>query len=81
MGSVYILTNEAMPDLIKIGCTTRTAEERAQELYTTEVPHPFSDRVSPERHPDRGERDIYILGQIVNQLDELSEDFRTKGQT
>ena len=41
MGYVYILTNEAMPDLIKIGCTTRTAEERAQELYTTGVPYPF----------------------------------------
>ena len=33
MRYVYILTNEAMPDLIKIGCTTRTAEERTRTLY------------------------------------------------
>ena len=49
MGYVYILTNEAMPDLIKIGYTERTAEERAKELYegrngnaVTGVPAPFS---------------------------------------
>ena len=36
MGSVYILTNKAMPDLVKIGYTTRTAKERGEELYRTE---------------------------------------------
>ena len=48
MGYVYILTNPAMPDLIKIGFTTRTAEDRARELYkdrnghaVTGVPVPF----------------------------------------
>ena len=43
MGCVYILKNPAMPDLIKIGFTTRTAEERAKELYEGElgVPKPF----------------------------------------
>ena len=43
MGCVYILTNKAMPDLIKIGYTTRTAKERAHELYegVTGVPLPF----------------------------------------
>ncbi len=33
MGSVYILTNKGMPNLVKIGFTTRTAQERAEELY------------------------------------------------
>ena len=33
MGSVYVLTNKAMPNLVKIGYTTRTAKERAEELY------------------------------------------------
>ena len=49
MGCVYILTNPAMPGLIKIGYTTRTAEERAKELYegrngnaVTGVPMPFT---------------------------------------
>ena len=43
MGCVYILKNPSMPDLIKIGYTTRTAEERAKELYEgiTGVPEPF----------------------------------------
>ena len=43
MGYVYILTNPAMPGLIKIGYTTRTPEERAHELYDkiTGVPMPF----------------------------------------
>ena len=41
-GCVYILTNPSMPGLIKIGKTTGTAQERADELYTTGVPVPFS---------------------------------------
>ena len=43
MGCVYILRNPAMPGLIKIGYTTRTAEARAKELYegALGVPKPF----------------------------------------
>ena len=37
----YVLTNEAMPGLIKIGKTTRTLQDRMQELYSTGVPFPF----------------------------------------
>ncbi len=41
-GWVYILTNEAMPGLVKIGLTTRTPKERAAELSSaTGVPLPF----------------------------------------
>ena len=41
MGYVYILTNKAMPGLIKIGQTARTVQERVDELYTTGVPIGF----------------------------------------
>jgi hypothetical protein len=39
---VYLLTNPAMPNLIKIGKTTRRdVNARMRELYTTGVPLPF----------------------------------------
>jgi hypothetical protein len=39
---IYILTNEAMPDLIKIGMTDERLEERVKELSRqTAVPLPF----------------------------------------
>lgn len=37
-GYVYILTNQYMPNLYKIGCTGRDTQKRAQELSTTGVP-------------------------------------------
>jgi hypothetical protein len=40
-GYVYILTNEAMPGLVKIGKTSRDVVGRANELYQTGVPLPF----------------------------------------
>lgn len=41
-GWVYVLTNEAMPGLVKIGFTTRTPKERAAELSSSSgVPLPF----------------------------------------
>lgn len=41
-GYVYILTNEAMPDLVKIGRTGREVDIRAAELWQTGVPSPFN---------------------------------------
>lgn len=41
MSIVYILTNEAMPGLIKIGLTNSTVEQRMLSLDTTSVPLPF----------------------------------------
>jgi hypothetical protein len=38
---VYILTNEAMPGLIKIGLTNSTVEQRMITLDNTSVPLPF----------------------------------------
>ena len=41
MSYVYILTNEAMPGLIKIGLTEGLVNERVMQLDTTSVPVPF----------------------------------------
>jgi hypothetical protein len=43
VGIVYVLTNPAMPDLIKIGITVSTTEltTRLRTLYNTSVPLPF----------------------------------------
>lgn len=40
-GHLYILSNRAMPNLLKVGYTTRTVEERIRELSTTGVPGIF----------------------------------------
>lgn len=40
-GWVYILGNAAMPGLVKIGKTTRSVEQRMEELYQTGVPCRF----------------------------------------
>ena len=41
LGYVYVLSNESMPGLYKIGCTARHPYARANDLYTTGVPSPF----------------------------------------
>lgn len=44
-GIVYLLTNPAMPGLVKIGMTTRESiDQRMKELYGTGVPVPFDCR-------------------------------------
>lgn len=40
-GFVYVLTNPAMPGIVKIGRTKRSVDARAEELWTTGVPAPF----------------------------------------
>ena len=46
---VYVLINPAMPDLIKIGKTTRDdLQARMKELYTTGVPLPFDCTIAVE---------------------------------
>lgn len=41
VGTVYILVNNAFPDLVKIGRTARDVGIRAFELWGTGVPEPF----------------------------------------
>ena len=38
---IYVLSNEAMPNLVKIGITT-DINERMRQLYSTGVPLPFT---------------------------------------
>lgn len=40
-GYVYVLSNRAIPNLVKIGYTTRSIEQRIQELSSTGVPGKF----------------------------------------
>ncbi len=40
-GWVYVITNDSMPELVKIGFTTRHPRERAKELEGTNVPGSF----------------------------------------
>lgn len=40
-GWIYVLTNQAMPGLVKIGFTKNPPHSRARELYDTGVAHPF----------------------------------------
>ena len=40
-GIVYVLTNPAMPRMVKIGRTGREIDARLSDLYTTGVPLPF----------------------------------------
>ena len=40
-GIVYVLTNPAMPGMVKIWKTGREVEARLNDLYTTGVPLPF----------------------------------------
>ena len=40
-GWVYVITNNAMPDLVKVGYSTKDPELRAKELNHTGIPHPY----------------------------------------
>ena len=61
-GVVYVLTNSAMPGLVKIGFSTRSAEERALELSTTGVPFPFEIAFSADvESPSQIEAEAHVL--------------------
>lgn len=57
---VYILTNEAMPGLIKIGRTNGEVSERVRQLDTTPIPLPFECFYAAEvTDADRVEKAIH----------------------
>ena len=40
-GWVYIITNKSMPNLVKVGFSTKDPQTRADDMYSTGVPHPY----------------------------------------
>jgi T5orf172 domain len=76
-GFLYILRNEAMPGLLKIGYSVKVPTERVAELFTTGVPEPFelvyyclvenADKVETQVHRDlntkrhRGGREFFRI--------------------
>ncbi len=38
---IYVLTNECMPGLVKIGRTSTSLQQRMRELFNTSIPYPF----------------------------------------
>lgn len=46
-GLIYVLTNEYMPDIVKIGKTSKKdLKKRMAELFSTGVPYPFQEHSS-----------------------------------
>jgi len=41
IGFIYVLSNEAMPGIVKVGITEKLAEDRAKKLHGTGVPLAF----------------------------------------
>ena len=63
-GYLYVLTNESMPGLVKIGYTTRDPRERALELFkqASGVPTPFYVAFAVFcSDPAEAERDVFDL--------------------
>lgn len=62
-GDVYILTNDSMPGLVKIGRTSREPDIRAAELWQTGVPTPFAV-YARERTFDCVQLEAFLHGQF-----------------
>jgi hypothetical protein len=62
---VYVLTNEAMPGLVKIGMTTGdSVESRMNQLHTTGVPLPFDCHYAGETDED----EVLNIERVLHQL-------------
>lgn len=73
-GFVYILTNEAMPGLVKIGRTSRDVDLRASELWQTGVPEKFNVFWSCKT-PDCVQLEAYVHGDLHEKRVSRSREF------
>lgn len=56
VGFTYVLSNPAMPRMVRVGCTTSPAEDRARELYSAAVPLPYAVEFgAPTSFPEKVE--------------------------
>ena len=73
-GWLYVITNRAMPELVKVGFSTKDPQLRAQELGNTGAPHPYVVVYDVLVHdPREAER---LVHQKLNQYSEGKEWFR-----
>lgn len=73
-GYVYILKNPSMPGLLKIGKTTRSVQQRANELWQTGVPTPFevvAEVLSPDCHELEKAVHSLLAGTRVSEMREF----------
>lgn len=73
-GYVYIMTNEAMPGLVKIGRTSRDVDLRASELWQTGVPERFQVFWS-FKTPDCVQLEAYAHGDLRKHRVSKSREF------
>lgn len=75
-GIVYVLTNPAMPGIVKIGKTCRELDNRLNELYSTGVPLPFecayAARVEDESQVERAFHLAFAPSRVNNRREFFS---------
>lgn len=75
-GIVYVLTNPAMPGIVKIGKTCRELDNRLNELYSTGVPLPFecayAARVEDESQVERAFHLAFAPNRVNNKREFFS---------
>lgn len=74
LGYVYVLTNDAMPGLVKVGRTSRDVDMRASELWQTGVPEKF-DVFWSCKTPDCVQLEAYAHGDLRKCRVSMSREF------
>jgi hypothetical protein len=77
-GYLYCLSNPSIPDLLKVGMTERTPEDRVRELFKTGVPTPFKIEFAKQvSDPKQKEKTLHaLLSQYTDRVSSKREFFR-----